>query len=233
MTTAKRTGILGGTFDPVHVGHLDLALAAQRTLELDEVLFMPSRVPPHRTDGPHVSVYHRFAMLALAVAPYETIGLSDLELRSPGVSYTSVTLEQLGLAGHRPSSLFFILGADAFAEIATWHDYPAVLERCHFVVVSRPGSPVSRLPLELPALAGRMRHIGSATDIGRPSHGPALSIVLVDTATRDVSSTEVRRRLASGGETDDLVPPSVRSYIARNRLYGGRQAGQPLAWGTT
>lgn len=229
MTTARRTGVLGGTFDPIHVGHLDLALVARRVLQLDEVLFMPARVPPHRAEGPYVSAYHRFAMVALGTAPYDAFQLCDLELRSPGPSYTSVTLEQLALAGYAPASLFFVLGADAFAEIATWHDYPAVLERSHFVVISRPGSPVAGLGARLPALAARMHEVGADTSLPPAHAGRRLSILLVDAATRDVSSTEVRRRLAAGERVVDLVPPGVDAYIARHRLYTGRQAGHPLA----
>jgi len=134
-----RLGILGGTFDPVHYGHLDAAVAAQQALGLDEVRLMPSREPPHKTPFDRAAADHRLAMVALAVDGYEALRASDFELRAPGPSYTSVTLRRLAdEQGHDPSRLFFVLGSDAFADIGQWHDYPTLLDRGHFVVVSRP-----------------------------------------------------------------------------------------------
>ena len=153
---ARRVGLLGGTFDPIHAGHLDVAEAARRALELDEVRLIPARVPPHRSAGALASADDRLAMVRLAIEGCAHLVASDLELRAPGPSYTSATLRELGRQGWRPTQLFFITGADAFAEIATWRDYPAVLDLAHFAVVSRPGLPVASLPDRLPALAARM-----------------------------------------------------------------------------
>src|SRR5438093_1417026 len=126
-----RTGILGGTFDPIHLGHLEAAEAARRNLQLDRVLLLPSRTPPHRSLEPRASVYHRFAMTALAAAERGMLA-SDLELRRDGPSYTALTLEALHREGYVPGQLFFITGSDAFAEISTWHDYPPLFELSHF-----------------------------------------------------------------------------------------------------
>ena len=209
-----RVGVLGGTLDPIHCGHMAAAVAARDALDLARVLVIPSRVPPHRAVQPRASAYHRFAMAALAVSGEPRIDVSDDELRSEGPSYTADTLERLHAGGLAASRIFFILGADAFAEIATWRRYPEVLDLAHFVVVSRPGHSIEALGARLPALAARMRPIGEA---GRPSAGP--SIFLLQAPTPDVSSTIVRRRLAEGGGITGLVPPLVEAHIVKHRLY--------------
>jgi len=146
MTSATRIGILGGTFDPVHTGHVDTALAAQRTLDLDQVLVMPSGTPPHRNFPPAASRFHRFAMAALAVTGVRGLMVSDLEIGQTDPCYTFDTLARLHATGLGASAIFFITGADAFEEIETWSRYPQVLEMANFVVVSRPGHPAAALP---------------------------------------------------------------------------------------
>jgi nicotinate-nucleotide adenylyltransferase len=211
-----RLGILGGTFDPIHAGHLDAASAALRALALDRVLFVPSHVPPHR-DTPHASSHHRFAMVALAIQPWPTFVVSDLELRDPGPSYTAVTLRRLHGRGLAASQLFFITGVDAFAEVATWHDYPAVLDAGHFVVVSRPGYRHDDLRARLPELRHRFVEVDDTGVPGVPASGT--SIYLLRATTADVSSTDVRRRLANRDLLDDLVPGAVAEYARRHQLY--------------
>ena len=116
VSTVRRIGLLGGTFDPIHTGHLDVARAAQRELDLPYVDFLTAHVPPHRPQ-PAASSFHRFAMTALAVNGVKGWRASDLELRMPAPSYTSQTLERFRERGYRPSELFFLLGADAFRDI--------------------------------------------------------------------------------------------------------------------
>jgi len=215
-----RTGVLGGTFDPVHEGHVAAALAAHRALALDRVLFIPSHQPPHRPAHPVASAFHRFAMVSLAVAPHPPLIASDMELQEPGPSYTALTLRRLAEAGVRASQLFFITGTDAFAEIATWYDYPAVLDLAHFVVISRPGQSFAVLRERLPELAPRMRLAGD-----RPleeTDRPPRAIFLVNAATPDVSSTEVRERAAGGETLAGLVAPDVERHIGKYELYGSR-----------
>lgn len=164
MNAAARIGILGGTLDPIHLGHLDTALAARAALALDHVIVLPSRVPPHRPQQPRASAFHRFAMAALAVNGVDGLTAGDMELRAPGPSYTADTLSRYHAASGLPASqIFFITGADAFAEIETWHRYPEVLSLAQFVVVSRPGFPVSTVPGRLPGLAPRMLRVGEVT----------------------------------------------------------------------
>jgi nicotinate-nucleotide adenylyltransferase len=214
VSRTGRIGILGGTLDPIHVGHVETALAAQRALALTPVIVMPSRTPPHRDQHPAASMFHRFAMAALAVSDLEDVTVSDEELWADGPSYTALTLERLIARGIDPTHIFFITGADAFAEIATWYGYPNVLELAHFVVISRPGVPVATLGDRLPHLRERFQ---------APSRTAAMpdrpSIFLVDARTPDVSSTEIRRRLRAGDSINGLVPPSVERHISRHRLY--------------
>ena len=217
MSDDRRTGVLGGTFDPIHLGHLDAAEAARRALNLDTVLLVPSRMPPHRPTSPHVSESHRFAMVTLAASGAEHLVACDIELVSPAPSYTSITLQRLKAGGHPSAQLFFITGADAFAEIATWHDYPAVLSRSHFVVVSRPGYPAQALRERFPDLALQMHFLteGSKTPISTNTTG----IWLVDARTQATSSSDLRRRLYAGQSIEGLVPEVVSTYIARQDLY--------------
>jgi nicotinate-nucleotide adenylyltransferase len=220
MTSSQpRVGILGGTFDPVHVGHLAVGEAACGALGLSEVLVIPSRHPPHRRTEPEASGYHRFAMVALAIADKPSFVANDVELLADSWSYTSVTLGRLHQAAFDAWQLFFITGADAFAEIATWKDYPAVLDLANFVVISRPGHPVEALPGRLPTLRDRMimRQTAGPDD----GVGPAdrTKIWLVDAPTPDVSSTEVRRLAGAGRSLEGLVPPAVEQYMMRHHLY--------------
>jgi len=215
MNDAGRIGLLGGTLDPIHVGHVDTALAARRALALDRVIVLPSRVPPHRQQQPVASRYHRFAMAALAVNGIEGLAVSDIEVCAPEPSYTVDTLTRFRESSGLPVlQIFFITGADAFAEIETWHRYPEVLDLSHFVVVSRPGFPVERLKDRLPALAARM--VSPHPD---PAAGGFPSIFLVDAPTSDVSSTEIRRRLRAGETLRGLVPASVERHIVQHGLY--------------
>jgi nicotinate-nucleotide adenylyltransferase len=206
MTSAGRLGILGGTFDPIHLGHLEAASAAKRALSLDRVVLLPSRTPPHRSSEPRASVFHRFAMAALAAAD-RGMAVSDLEVSREGPSFTSLTLEALHHEGIAPAQLFFITGSDAFAEVGTWHDYPRILQLANFVVISRPGAPhpsdlIPNLRLPLP----------TATPAGT-------SVSSVEADTPDVSSTDVRRRVGAGEPIDGLVPSSVAGHIRRHHLY--------------
>jgi nicotinate-nucleotide adenylyltransferase len=207
----ERVGILGGTFDPIHNGHLDAGRAAEEALRLTRVLVMTSNVPPHRPQ-PAASAFHRFAMVALAVADRERWRASDLELRREGPSYTSTTLHGLRELGHRATELFFILGADAFAELTTWKDYPAILDQANFAVVARSGPAIAGVPS-----AFRERVARSPADVVSDSSKPL--IFLIDALTQNVSSTAIRRRCADGESIAGLVPPGVQQHIERHGLY--------------
>ena len=246
----RRTGVLGGTFDPIHLGHLAVAGEAQRRLGLDEVLLLPLRAGAHRASPPAASPFHRFAMAALAARSDRRLAASDVELARAGTSYTADTLRALQAGGTERWQIFFLAGADAFAEIATWREYPAVLDLAHFVVCSRDGVAASSMPRRLPELASRMIPVPSivsdpgaeapglhANDVTlgrvRLSQGPETRVFLLDCATPDISSTDIRARARAGRPLAGLVPPEVDDHIRRHGLYGAdpgaAAAGRPAA----
>lgn len=212
-------GVLGGTFDPIHLGHIAAAEAAQHALSLDRLILVPSHIPPHRADPVTASAEDRFAMAQLAAADRRGWSASRIELDRDGPSYTYDTLLELKLRGEAVMSEgggadaarvewqnFFITGADAFAEIATWSRYPAVLDLANFVVVSRPGITLDSLRERVPSAF-----------IDRPS--TKTRVILVETHTPDVSSTEIRRRVRAGSGLAGLVPDAVADYIQAHGLY--------------
>ncbi len=214
-----RLGLLGGTFDPIHCGHLDAARVARDRLALDRVLFIPSHVPPHRTRSPQVSGYHRFAMTALAILGEEGFEASDIELQRSGASFSIDTVRELRGQGWTPSQLFFITGADAFAEVHTWRESEALLDETHFVVVTRPGHALASLLARMPELAPRIVNVDDPEcATGLDARPPA--IILIDARTADVSSTDIRQRLTARAPLTGLVPASVERHIRQHQLYG-------------
>jgi nicotinate-nucleotide adenylyltransferase len=214
MTRGARIGLLGGTFDPVHYGHLDVADAARTRLRLDRVALIPSHDPPHRAIDPRASAFHRFALVALAIEGRPEYSVLDVELCREGPSFTIDTLRHLHANGWRPSQLFFIIGSDAFAEIASWKAFPHVLDAAHFAVLTRPGTSLDAALARTPQLSTRLR-----TEAPDDDSGPT-AVIALEAHTRDISSTEIRTRLMAGRAVDDMVPPSVVRHIAKHHLYG-------------
>jgi nicotinate-nucleotide adenylyltransferase len=200
-------GVLGGTFDPIHNGHIAAADAAQRELALDGITLVPSRIPPHRQDPVGAGAEHRLAMAQLAARERPGWRVSSIELGRQGPSYTYDTLAELGRDVPR-TQIFFILGADAFAEIATWSRYPALLDLANFVVVSRPGVTLNSLHEQAPS-AFSHRSSGKTR------------VIFVEANTPDVSATDIRRRVRNGDSLTGLVPDSVAAYIQAHGLYLG------------
>jgi nicotinate-nucleotide adenylyltransferase len=186
--------VLGGTFDPIHLGHLRAAENAREALALDEVLFVPSGNPPHRT-SPLSSGLDRFAMVALATGLHPAFVASDLELSREGPSYTADTLDELR-RGRPSDALFLIVGSDTFPEMKTWKDPERLFAACTVAVADRPGA------------AEVADRAGSAATVSRVS-GPGLAI----------SATEVRQRVREGRSVRYLVPDAVADYIVKRGLY--------------
>jgi nicotinate-nucleotide adenylyltransferase len=185
-------GVLGGTFDPIHLGHLRAAEAAREALGLERVLFVPAAEPPHRP-APAAAGLDRFAMVALATAPHPAFVASDLELRREGPSYSVDTLEELAARSpERP--LVLILGSDAMADLPGWRRAERVLELARIAVLERPGDTSPREP-------------------------PGWRLERVEAPLLEVSSSDVRRRLSSGLSVRYLVPDAVADYIAKRELY--------------
>ncbi len=191
-------GILGGTFDPVHNGHLILAEHARTQLALDIVLFVPAGEPwrkAHRTITPGE---YRLAMLMLAITDHAQFGISDIELRHPGPTYTADTLETLA-AERLDDEFYFIVGADALADLPTWHDPARIVKHAMLAVADRNGHELEAAIAAVPELAPR--------------------IVRFNMPPTQISSTEIRARVAAGDDISALVPAAVARYIAEHRLY--------------
>ena len=214
MTDRPRIGVLGGTFDPIHFGHLDAAEAARTALRLDAVRVLPSHDPPHRSLRPMASAFHRFALVALAIQDYPAYRLSDIELTRSGYSYTADSLRAMHADGWGPLQIFFILGADAFAEIASWREFPGVLDAAHFVVIARPGTPLEEAVARSPELRERFLSAGDTLAAEGTTR-----IIFVEARTRDISSTMIRARRSAQQPIDDLVPSAVARHIVIHHLY--------------
>jgi len=203
----RRLGILGGTFDPVHFGHLRPAVEVARALTLDELRLIPCRQSPHR-DAPIAAASDRIAMLRAALDGTPDLGLDERELARPGPSYTIDTLE--AIAAEEPdSALFLVVGADAASRFDHWHRWRAILEHVHLVVMRRPS-----WPLELPPALASAR-VDEAAALGAGAGG----VAVIEVTRLDISATAVRELAATGGDLRFLVPEGVRAWIERNHLY--------------
>lgn len=203
-------GILGGTFDPIHYGHLRPAQEAQRALALGEIRLIPAAVPAHRR-APAASAAQRLHMAALAVRDFPGFGVDDREIRRGGPSYTVPTLESLRAElGQR--SLCLLMGMDAFRDIETWHQWTRLLKLAHLVVLQRPGW---TFPDPLPAWA--IPHLSRDT---RELTGQAAGrIYFQTTAPQDISATGLRAAIGRGESVEGQLPPAVWGYIRQNRIY--------------
>lgn len=206
---AALIGLLGGTFDPVHNGHLAVARDALETLGADSVRLILNAVPPHRTD-PECPVEHRLAMLQAAATGDDRLIPDTRELERKGPSYSVWTLRSLR-QDFPAASLFWIVGVDAWQSLERWYRWYELSSLAHLVVVKRPGWDLSGN-----AGAGLSR---DADALKRRTSGAR---ILCDGPGIDVSASDIRRRIASGEDVSEFVPEPVRQYLQRNRLYGYR-----------
>jgi len=219
----KKIGVLGGTFNPIHHGHIHLAARVQRLFGLSAVHFVASALPPHKSHENLVRLEHRYAMICLATSGRAAFVPSLAELDPPASPFSIDTLGKIArTAGTDGTSIYFIAGGDSLAEVAGWRDSRRLLSTYNFVFAVRPGFPLSApgrcLP---PGLADRvvdLRGRSSPCSV-RPAEP---SIFLVDVAARRVSSSEVRALASAGRDTTRLVPAQVRNYILKLNLYGER-----------
>ena len=215
MPEAQPLGLLGGTFDPVHYGHLRLAVEAREALVLAEVRWIPAGRPPHRS-APRVSAAHRLEMARLAVAGNPAFTVDDAETASGGPSYTVITLERLRAEqGSRP--LVLLMGADAFLGLAAWHRWRDLFTLAHIGVAARPGFELSLtdLPTEL-AAASAERFDDSPAALRTAPAGRVVQFAMTPLA---ISASLLRARLAAGLSARYLLPDPVREYIDLQQLY--------------
>jgi len=211
-------GILGGTFDPIHYGHLRLAEELAGRLRLDQVRLVPSGTPPHRT-APGASAEHRLAMVELAAAGNTQFSVDGREVRRAGPGYTFDTLAELRAESGATRPLVMLVGADAFLEFATWHRWHEIFKLAHVVVAHRPGYPVERWIERMPQplareYAERLLQQPLATHLS-----PAGGVAVVPFTALDISATAVRDMLREGGSPRYLMPDEVLVYIQTHRLY--------------
>jgi nicotinate-nucleotide adenylyltransferase len=192
----ERVGILGGSFDPPHFGHLLVAENAREQCGLEQVLWLPAGTPPHKLDQTVTAAEHRYAMTQLACAESPSFVVARLELDRPGPSYTIETIRRLRELGSRRTRLYFIIGMDSALEFHTWREPQAILEEAQVVVAPRPGYSRDEESDHLPD-----------------------GMHLLEMRSWPLSSTEIRERVAAGGSIRFLVPDDVRSYIAKYGLY--------------
>ena len=218
---ARRIGVYGGTFDPIHVGHLRAAEDARERLALDSVLFIPCGDPPHKVRR-LAPAAHRLAMVRLAIAGNPRFRVSPLEVEREGRSYTVDTLRALRHRVPSQTRLTLLLGIDAFVEIGTWKDYRALFALADIAVWSRPAYRARALRTLLPVAARSEFCYGPNRETLRHQTGNEIHFLTV--TALDVSASDIRLRLRRGASIRYLVPAAVERYIARHGLYSGRRA---------
>jgi len=216
-----KTGIFGGTFNPVHNGHLRSAEEAREMLELDRIIFMPCHLPPHKEADDIVPGGRRTDMLELAVKGNPHFEISDMELKRGGKSYSIETLRELKRIHGDSEELFFIIGTDSFVELRIWRDYSGLFAMTNFIVVARPGymdsiekeNPVELLPVDIQAdfcYDSQSRFL---------RHKSGRVIYFLETSLLDISSTSIRNKVSHGLSIRYLVPPAVERLIKEKSLY--------------
>lgn len=217
----QRLGIFGGAFNPIHLAHLRLAEEAREHCALDQILFLPTADPPHKTlpdESP--SFAHRLAMVAVAIAGNPAFSVSDLEGARPGKNYSVKILESLRVL-YPQSDFFFIIGMDSFRDLATWHDYRRLFSLTNLVVTRRPGVERDDLLGLLPvAIRSEFCYASTGKTL---THASGTRVHFLEETYLDISSTYIRQLLLSGRSVRYLLPTPVAEYIEQHDLYRGRE----------
>ena len=212
-----RIGLFGGTFDPIHWGHLRSAEEVRESLSLDRVLFIPASKPPHKRGQTTTPAEDRLEMVRLAVGKNSHFAVSKVEIERPGISYSIDTVRYFSARKKPGDSYYFILGFDAFREIGTWKDFPEIFPLCHFVVTSRPQSGDSNPLKRIPVAVRRLFCYDFSKKTYRHRSGTGLYFVkLTDIA---ISASDIRKRVREKRSIRYLVPPEVETYINKQHLY--------------
>jgi nicotinate-nucleotide adenylyltransferase len=204
-----KIGIIGGTFDPPHFGHLVPVDQAVNELNLAEVLYMPAYIPPHKASNQVTNPYHRTAMLALAIQHYPHFMLFPYELAKGKVSYTVETIRELKNQMSSDREIYFIIGTDSFLEIDTWHRYEDLIQLCNFIIINRGTTDIE--------LNEKLKFLETTLQLNLKDR-----FYFVSNQIFPISSTEIRSAAAAGESLKGLVPEEVANYIQRHGLYQRR-----------
>lgn len=196
----RKLGLFGGTFDPIHIGHIKLAERVLREFSLDEIVFIPAGNPPHKTDRKTADKAHRFNMVQLAVKDFPEFSVSDFEMRNDKPNYSYITISYFK-EKYPNDEIYFIIGGDSFRDFPKWKNYRTLLTLCTFIVVSRPGVAASEY-----------------FEKYRGDEAPP-RVLFLNGVSYDVSSTKIREYLSTGSLPPGQVPISVENYIKTNKLY--------------
>ena len=216
----QRIALYGGTFDPVHSGHVEIARKVSELFEIEKVLFIPAQVAPHKIGKPVTEPIHRYAMLALATQNDPRLSISTFELDAPDRRYTVDTVEHFQRTLGDSAELFFIMGADSWSEITTWREWNRLLGVVNHIVVTRPGYEIERAHVgnEIASRIVDLRASGASVDsVTQPR------IYLTDAVMKDVAATDIRLVAREGRfeELAQLVPEAVAEYIVKYSVYQG------------
>ena len=212
-TRERRIGLFGGTFDPIHLGHLRCAQEVEEAFDLSQVIFILAATPPHKVDRPIIATKHRWNMVKVAIADNPSFALSDVEIKREGTSYSIETISYYHRNLKKGERLFFVVGADAFCEIETWKDYPQLFTVCDFIVISRPTFD--------PLRASVLQSEGFTKEEGGNLflHPSGHTLHLLSVTPIGISSTEIRRTVREGRSLTYVVPKEVENYIMNEGLY--------------
>ena len=220
--TDMRLGLLGGTFNPIHNGHLAIARQTREALTLDRIVFIPTNDPPHKTHQSLAPAKDRYEMVRLAIESDSAFAISDVELRRSGKSYSIDTVKLLQREYGLQTQLYFLIGLDAFLDFPSWREPGVLLTLCSFVVISRPGLSFQAL-LTLPLLPFLSQQSLVDLDTGRSSELTvpmgAQSLICLRLPPSDVSASAIRSKIKQGLPTANLLPPTVESYILQHHIY--------------
>jgi nicotinate-nucleotide adenylyltransferase len=220
MEQPRRIAIYGGTFDPVHSGHLEIARSVTQFFGIDEFLFVPAMVAPHKLDREVLPALHRYTMLALATRTDSRLCISTFELDSPGRRYTVDTLFHFRSRFGESADLFFVMGADSWGEITTWREWRRLMTLANLIVVTRPGYELSAAPAT-EETAANIVDLRGETEFSGASEPGSQKVFLSDAVMIDVSATDIRRAVSANDneKLTRLVPLEVAEYIRKYRLY--------------
>ncbi|MDY0189834.1 MAG: nicotinate-nucleotide adenylyltransferase [Desulfuromonas sp.] len=211
-----KTGIIGGTFNPIHNAHLKIATELLEYCQLDRVIFIPAALPPHKHAAKIVAFEHRLQMVRCAISAQRQFEVSDIERQRGGKSYSVDTLKQLHQR-YPADEFYFLIGMDSFINIATWHKYKQLFTLCNLVIAQRPGATKPEQPPELPVAIRQQFCYDAKLDLYRHKSGHRL--IFLQETFLDISSTQIRKKIAQQQPIETLLPAPVAQYIHAHKLY--------------